>query len=157
MRQLSVMDRVRPNQGLSKKREETKDMGTNNEDTKPVQDDFMAMYMIQFCIDTELEVTRTHADCGRKTAFTISQISKELERRMVRNLAFAMSRKIEALIATINGDCASRQVNGDTVSMSIDDAEFLHGFGLCGGVCVFGVPLLHQSRMGSDAECRHCV
>ena len=97
-----------------------------NEDTKPVQEDFMAMYMIQFCIDTELEVTRTHADCGRKTVFTLPQISRELERRMVRNLAFALSRQIEALLTTLNRDCAPRQVKGDTVSMSIDDATFLH-------------------------------
>jgi hypothetical protein len=64
----------------------------NTEDTQSVQEDVMAMYVIQFRIDTELEVTRTHADCGRKPTFTIFQISRELERRMVRNLAFAMSR-----------------------------------------------------------------
>jgi len=99
-------------------------MGNNNEDTTPVRDDVLALYMLQFCTSTELEVMRTYAAHGSKTLYTTKEISEELENRMVKSLVSKVSKQIGELICALNQDCRRLEgaLTNDTVS--VEDAAF---------------------------------
>jgi hypothetical protein len=97
----------------------------NKDDAQEVTE---AMFGIEYCGDTELEVLLHHVAAGGRSPYTFSQIVQELSRRRVRDLVVTMRKCIDALVIAINRSnlMLSDKVEQNTVGMSIDDATYVH-------------------------------
>lgn len=87
-----------------------------------------AIYGIEYCGDTELEVLLHHVASGGRSPYTFSQIVQELRNRKVRDLAVATSKCIAMLITAIDRSYAvlAQKPEQGVASMSIDHAAFAH-------------------------------